>query len=90
MKKYTVDLKGVLGPADLHKRIGRTLSAPEYYGNNLDALHDLLSEMTEAAEIRFEGMQDMMRIMPGTYRRLEYVIADAVTENEALQIAFIM
>lgn len=33
--------------AALHRRLKEALSLPEYYGNNLDALHDCLGEMRQ-------------------------------------------
>lgn len=41
---YAVDLAGVSSPADFHQRVRAALPVPGWYGNNLDALHDILTE----------------------------------------------
>ena len=44
MKVFYIDLTGVNTKAELHAAISGELPLPEWYGNNLDALHDVLSE----------------------------------------------
>ena len=86
MTEYTIDLKGVRGPADLHHRIAEALQAPDYYGYNLDALYDLLTEMAGPAEIRFTGLVDARQIMPGTIGTLQQLCKDVSEENEGIQM----
>ena len=40
---YTIDLTGVTTPREMHEVIKASLSLPEYYGMNLDALWDCLT-----------------------------------------------
>ena len=47
MRKLTVDFTGAYDKASIHERIRNGLELPEYYGRNLDALHDCLSEMND-------------------------------------------
>lgn len=47
MRNLTVDFTGASDKVSVHERIKTGLELPEYYGNNLDALHDCLSEMTD-------------------------------------------
>ena len=46
MRKLVIDFAGVTDRASVHERIKNGLELPEYYGSNMDALHDCLSEMT--------------------------------------------
>lgn len=86
MTEIKIDLKGVRGPRDLHRRIAEALGAPDYYGYNLDALYDLLTEMGGPVTICFENLTDAQQIMPGTCARLQMVCRDAAEENEDIAI----
>ena len=44
MKTFYLDLKGVTTREELHDRIQKELPLPEWYGRNLDALHDILTD----------------------------------------------
>ena len=46
MRNLTVDFNGATDKAAVHEAIKAGLELPEYYGKNLDALHDCLSELT--------------------------------------------
>ena len=48
------------GRAGLHAELKRKLSLPDYYGNNLDALNDCLSERVERELIVIEHTGDML------------------------------
>ena len=43
---YELDGKQLHTPAEAHPYLAQTLSFPLYYGNNADALHDCLRELT--------------------------------------------
>ena len=43
--EYVIDLAGVTARKELHERIEAALPVPEWYGKNLDALHDVLDIM---------------------------------------------
>ncbi len=47
MKYVFLDGNKILSNADLHRVFAETLDFPEYYGSNLDALHDCLSEVSD-------------------------------------------
>ena len=46
MKKCVIDFFGATDKASVHECIKNGLELPDYYGKNLDALHDCLTEMT--------------------------------------------
>ncbi|MBE6562885.1 MAG: barnase inhibitor [Ruminococcaceae bacterium] len=46
-KKFTVDFEGVCYYSDVHKAIKKGLKLTEYYGENLDALWDRLTDMID-------------------------------------------
>lgn len=47
MKKLRIDFRGITDKNSVHECIKNGLELPEYYGKNLDALHDCLLEMTD-------------------------------------------
>ena len=46
MKVITMDCRGCVPRSNLHRVFADALAFPDYYGNNLNALYDCLSERT--------------------------------------------
>lgn len=55
--KIVLDASRMTSKEESHAYLKEVLSLPEYYGNNLDALHDCLEEMTDV-EIVVENVED--------------------------------
>lgn len=53
MKEYTIDCARIDGPREFHFVLARQLDLPPWYGNNLDALHDVLTALTEETHLTF-------------------------------------
>ena len=47
MKNFVIDFSKCKYPLDLHNEIKEKLELPEWYGNNLDALWDMLTGFIE-------------------------------------------
>lgn len=45
MKKYVIDCKEIMDRISAHEYIAKILEFPEYYGKNLDALFDCLTDL---------------------------------------------
>ena len=67
----------------LHDILTRELELPDWYGRNLDALHDCLAEMKDV-EFVLIGWPD-----EGYLARVRRVIVDAVWENELLTLKIV-
>lgn len=67
----------------LHDVLARELELPEWYGRNLDALHDCLTELRDV-ELVLIGWPD-----EGYLARVRRVIVDAAWENEALTLKIV-
>ena len=83
MKKIRIDCTG-FSKEDLHCALAESLNFPEWYGKNLDALHDALTEISEDVQltlVHFDAMQNCRR---GFLR----VFTDAVEENLHLTVNF--
>ena len=51
MKKITLELKHMTTKSHLHAYLKRELEFPGYYGENLDALHDCLTDIQDKLSI---------------------------------------
>ena len=67
----------------LHDVLVEELQLPEWYGRNLDALHDCLTELTDV-ELVLVGWPD-----EGYLARVRRVIVDAVFENDHLELKIV-
>ena len=77
-RKFTIDLRAKAGA--LHAALRKVLPLPEHYGDNLDALHDVLTEFGANWTLEFRGEPP-----PG----LREMCADAVEETPGLVIRFL-
>ena len=57
--KYILDGKKMVSREETHVYLKETFGFPDYYGKNLDALHDCLTEMGEM-EVEIENVADML------------------------------
>lgn len=51
--EYTIDLTNVTDKKTLHALIAQTLHFPAYYGRNLDALYDMLTQSSKKITVHF-------------------------------------
>ena len=51
MRKIVLDIEKMRSLPMLHKYLHTALALPEYYGANLDALYDCLTEIAEPTEL---------------------------------------
>ena len=84
MENYTIDCTDLQDPRQLHQRLHSILCFPEWYGHNLDALYDCLTERRTDYRILLQGW-------PATANwasDFEAVFADAQEDNPHLQVMF--
>ena len=65
--EVTIDCRD--GMTAIHGQLAQALTFPAWYGNNLDALHDCLTDIREDAVIRFVDFDDLEEHLP-IYGRL--------------------
>ena len=85
---YTIDLYGAESRAEIHDRIRRGLLVPEYYGNNLDALHDVLAECADGTKIVFENSSETAPNMKGYVEALRWMCSETTEEYPDIFIEF--
>ena len=77
-----LNAKKMVRKKDAHEYLQQMLDLPDYYGKNLDALYDCLTEMGPAVFF-FENADE-----GGDYfKKVLRVFKDAVRENNAISIA---
>jgi len=70
----------------LHDALSRQLSFPDYYGRNLDALFDCLTDLAEETELRLVRRDELFAHL-GVYADiLQNVLRDACAENPHLHL----
>ena len=57
MEKIIIDCKSIKSKEELHQLIKRKMNFPDYYGNNLDALHDCLTDISSETEIEVRNIE---------------------------------
>lgn len=70
----------------LHAALKDALSFPDYYGGNLDALHDCLTGIAKPTEVTFAGYKACKRALGSDFYRFRQVIEDSAAENANLTI----
>ena len=81
-----IDGAEILSRDDLHDALSRQLSLPEYYGRNLDALYDCLTDLSEPPELHLAHKAELTANL-GIYADVfETVLRDACAENACLQL----
>lgn len=90
-KEYIIDLQGVKARSDLHDRIEQGLPVPGWYGRNLDALYDVLTEpqFGDGCLIIFLGCRDFMSSMPGYFKAMRQMCLAAAEENSGMTVEFL-
>ncbi|MCR5295645.1 MAG: barstar family protein [Lachnospiraceae bacterium] len=89
MREYIVDFTDVAGRDDLHARLRDTLPLPEWYGNNLDALYDVLTEESEMIRILFLHFEDAEAALGGYANAFRHMIMDVMAENPKITAEFL-
>ena len=80
MRTIRLEIEHIHTVRALHIYLAYRLDLPAYYGRNLDALHDALSEESDPLRIVLAGKpasEEMAAYMP----RLERVLRDCAQEN---------
>lgn len=80
MKKILIDCTKITSPGVLHETLARELCFPEWYGNNLDALADCLSEICEETELvllHWQALDDRL----GDYAGKAVFVCHSISEE---------
>lgn len=65
----------------LHEYLKEQCQFPDYYGNNLDALYDVLTERAELLKIKVQYAEELKEILCGYGEAFLETLQDAAAEN---------
>lgn len=86
MRTVKLELGKMTGLMNLHSYLQQVLELPEYYGGNLDALYDCLTEITEETELIVPEKAASEECLGWYGRQLLQVMQDASAENGMLHV----
>ena len=88
-QEYTLDLSGVKGPTAFHAKVKEILPVPEWYGSNLDALYDVLTDPSfPGGTITVKGYSELAENSPRYLDALRRLCRDVELERDDLTISF--
>lgn len=84
MMHFQIACDAIDGPRELHRVIATVLQFPRWYGNNLDALYDCLTDICEDTTVRFTNWEHLSSFAIG----FRETFLDAAQENPCLRVLF--
>ena len=84
--KLILDGEKISNKDELHKFMKSALDFPEWYGENLDALYDCLTDLTEEVEIHLENAEAFHRNLGNYADKVLWVLKDAEQTNLNIQL----
>lgn len=89
MKELIVDGRFMQSRKAMYVHLTRVFSLPSYFGNNLDALWDVLTESDEATQITFINTDLTLKYLGNYGENLIGLLKKLEVENENYRIFFI-
>ena len=92
MREIEINIKDVKSPAEFHEIVREKMNFPDYYGKNLDAMHDCLTDIMEPMEVTFFGVKSCRESsaeMSQYIDSLENMLNDVSAEMENLTFILI-
>lgn len=86
MRTITLELTRMHSVPALHKYLRSALALPVYYGANLDALHDCLTELAKPTQLIVPAAVANNENLGWYGKQLLQVLQDAAAENENLTV----
>ena len=90
MKEITIDCREIASRTDFHRAFAAAMSFPEWYGNNLDALYDLLTEHSGPLEIVLFHVEDMKKQLGIYGNTLLHTLQEAENDNLRKNMSLLM
>ena len=87
MKQIVLNGKEIVSEQQLHRLLAQALDLPEWYGGNLDALFDCLTDVAEDTEILLTEADGFTKKLGERAALVLAVLRDAAAENSRLKIS---
>lgn len=88
MKDITIDCHLFSCRQDVHQAFAEALSFPDHYGNNLDALHDCLTDISEPTRLHLLHWDAAEEALGSYARSTKRAILEAAIQNTSLAVTF--
>ena len=85
---FYIDMSEVTTKDELQDLLVKELPLPDYYGRNLDALHDVLTENAEGWNLIFYNTTNAAWFLGKYFDALKRLAQEACEEVEELKIRF--
>jgi ribonuclease inhibitor len=89
MRHCTLYLDDIKDKQSLHARLKGALMFPDYYGGNLDALNDCLTDLGEETAVVVHGYDALAGNLGGYAITFRSVLEHAAEENGRLTVTFL-
>lgn len=86
--RFVLDGGSVGSREALHQTLAAGLRLPDWYGGNLDALHDCLTDITEPTELVIRGGAAMETALGSYAAALRWTLADCAAENTLFSVVW--
>lgn len=90
MKIIILNGRKMLDKEVSHKYLKKKLMLPDYYGENLDALWDILSTLTESIKIKVVNIDDIYKNLGPYGEEIINLFKDVVEENHNVNLEIIL
>ena len=87
--RVIIDGREMKDKQTLHAYLKEQCNFPDYYGNNLDALYDVLTDRPEPLEIQLDHAGELKEILCGYGEAFIETLQDAAAENKRLTLTII-
>ena len=77
-----IDGRNITDKKVLHAYIKEQCKFPDYYGNNLDALYDVLTDREEPLEIQLSHAQELKEVLCGYGEAFIETLEDAAASGK--------
>ena len=88
MKIVLLDGEKIKSSADMHRAFKKALNFPDWYGNNLDALNDMLTETTEEIGVILVNTEKLSENLGWRWDMLLRLRVDLKREKPNFRVAF--
>lgn len=86
--RFVLDVSACKTAEDLHHSLAEGLRFPAWYGGNLDALHDCLTDLNEPTELIVRGETALDALLGRRANAFRRVLDDSTEENPHLIVRF--